>query len=158
MLRTSDRTSRLVGTVYSLGRIVVGFLFACHGAASLFGVLGGADGGGTVAFGAWPGWWAALIEFAGGILVALGLFTRVAALLCSGAMAFAYFTVHIKHGLLPIGNGGEPAALFSWIFVMIAALGSGPAGLDALRKRRGSGAGERTAGGRLTGSPVPVAD
>lgn len=116
----------LVGPIQSIFRVVVGFLFACHGAASLFGVLGGATThGGTVPFGTWPGWWAAVIELVGGVLVALGIGTRVAAVICSGAMAFAYFTVHIKHGLLPIGNGGEPAALFAWTFVLIAAIGPG---------------------------------
>src|SRR3712207_1506738 len=70
------------GVVQSIFRIVVGFLFACHGAASLFGILGGADGvsGAAVPFGVWPYWWAAVIEFVGGILVALGLLTRVAAI------------------------------------------------------------------------------
>jgi putative oxidoreductase len=133
------RHNRLIGAVHSAVRIVAGMLFVCHGAASLFGVLGGAPGtnGGTVPFGVWPGWWAALIELVGGILVTLGLFTRVAALLCSGAMAFAYFTVHQSHALLPIQNGGEPAVLFCWIFLLMAVLGSGPFALDALLRQRG---------------------
>src|SRR4051812_44362842 len=99
--------------VISLFRIVVGLLFACHGAAALFGVLGGPHGG-PPRVGAWPGWWAAVIEFGAGGLVMVGLGTRVAALLCSGAMAYAYFTVHQPKGLFPLVNGGEPAALFSW--------------------------------------------
>jgi putative oxidoreductase len=127
----------LTGPIQSIFRIVVGLLFACHGLASLFGVLGGASGthGGTVAFGTWPGWWAAVIELVGGVLVALGIGTRIAALICSGSMAFAYFTVHIKHGLLPIVNSGEPAALYSWIFVLIAAIGPGPWALAAKLSR-----------------------
>ncbi|HEY4018515.1 MAG TPA: DoxX family protein [Pseudonocardiaceae bacterium] len=127
----------LTGPVQSIFRIVVGFLFACHGAASLFGVFGGASGthGGTVAFGTWPDWWAAVIELIGGVLVALGIGTRVAALIGSGAMAFAYFTVHIKHGLLPLENSGEPAALYSWIFVLIAVIGPGPWALAAKLNR-----------------------
>ncbi|MGQ5639013.1 MULTISPECIES: DoxX family protein [unclassified Streptomyces] len=122
------------GPVQSLVRIVVGFLFACHGAASLFGVLGGAVGthGGTVSFGAWPGWWAALIQLIGGVLVALGLFTRSAALICSGSMAYAYFTVHQPTGLLPIENNGEPSVLYAWTFLLLAAFGPGPWALERL--------------------------
>ncbi|MEE1781585.1 DoxX family protein, partial [Streptomyces sp. SP17BM10] len=81
-------------------RVVVGLLFACHGAASLFGVLGGAKCGGTDPLGPGRGWWAALIQLAGGLLVMVGLGTRWAALLCSGSMAYAYFTVHQQHALL----------------------------------------------------------
>lgn len=127
-MKPAPKAMALTGPVQSVFRIVVGFLFALHGVASLFGVLGGAPGthGGTYAFGTWPGWWASVIELVGGLLVALGIGTRVAALICSGAMAFAYFTVHIKIGLLPLVNGGEPAALYSWIFLLIAVIGPGP--------------------------------
>ncbi|MER8105190.1 DoxX family protein [Kitasatospora sp. NPDC094016] len=117
-------------------RVVVGLLFACHGAASLFGVLGGAKGGGTVPLGQWPGWWAALIQLVGGALVLLGVGTRTAALLCSGSMAYAYFTVHQEHSLLPLQNGGEPSVMFCWAFLAIAVLGSGPYALDRLLARR----------------------
>src|SRR4051812_17756796 len=79
----------------SMVQIVVSFLFACHGAKILFGLFGGTDGhGATAPIGSWPIWWAGVIEVLGGVLVLLGLFTRTAALLCSGAMAFAYFAVH----------------------------------------------------------------
>jgi len=110
--------------ITALFRMVVGLLFACHGAASMFGLFGGSPSG-SPAIGAWPGWWAALIELAGGILVLLGLGTRLAAIICSGSMAYAYFTVHMHHGLLPIQNGGEPAAMFCWSFLLIASLGPG---------------------------------
>ncbi|MGW3044048.1 DoxX family protein [Kitasatospora sp. NPDC001159] len=117
-------------------RVVVGLLFACHGAASLFGVLGGAKGGGTIPFGEWPGWWAALIQLVGGALVLLGVGTRSAALLCSGSMAYAYFTVHQEHALLPLQNGGEPSVLFCWAFLTIAVLGPGPYALDQMFSAR----------------------
>ncbi|WP_330280422.1 MULTISPECIES: DoxX family protein [unclassified Streptomyces] len=127
--------TKAAGSMQSLVRIVVGFLFACHGAASLFGVMGGAVGthGGSVPLGAWPGWWAAVIQLVGGILVALGLFIRPTALICSGSMAYAYFTVHQPTGLLPIENNGEPSALYAWIFLMFAAFGPGPWALERLR-------------------------
>lgn len=116
-------------------RIVVGLLFACHGAAALFGVLGGPRGGTPPALGAWPEWWAAVIELGGGGLVMIGLGTRVAALVCSGTMAYAYFTVHLPKGLFPLINGGEAAALFCWSFLVVVLFGSGPWALDTVVNR-----------------------
>ncbi|MFF7139762.1 MULTISPECIES: DoxX family protein [Streptomyces] len=120
--------------VVGLFRIVVGLLFTCHGAASLFGVLGGAAGtkGGTVATGTWPFWYAALIELVAGALVLLGLGTRGAAFLASGSMAFAYFDVHQPNALWPIQNGGELSAMFCWCLLLLVFTGSGAFGLDRL--------------------------
>ncbi|MDG4834068.1 DoxX family protein [Solwaraspora sp. WMMD1047] len=129
--------ARLTEFVTTLFRVVVGLLFALHGAASLFGIFGGNRGSGeAIAIGTWPGWWAALIQFVGGLLVLLGLGTRVAAIVCSGSMAYAYFVVHQPDGLLPLNNGGELAALFCWSFLVVAALGAGPWSLDAALQRR----------------------
>ncbi|WP_407640497.1 DoxX family protein [Actinokineospora iranica] len=126
---------RLSGPTVSVVRIVVAFLFICHGLQG-FGFFGGIDTqGGSVSFGEWPGWWGSVIEVGGGALVLLGLLTRPAALLCSGAMAYAYFTVHQPMGLLPLQNMGEQAALFAWIFLLIAVLGPGPYSLSALLRR-----------------------
>ncbi|MFC8537387.1 DoxX family protein [Streptomyces sp. NPDC057249] len=122
--------------VLALFRIVVGGLFACHGAASVFGVLGGAHGGGSIAAGTWPGWYAAVIQLVGGILVALGLGTRLAALISSGSMAYAYFTVHQSHALFPIENGGEPSAVFCWVFLLLVFTGPGAFALDGLLTAR----------------------
>lgn len=124
--------------VIGLFRIVAGLLFAVHGAASLFGVLGGAMGthGGTIPAGTWPGWYAAVIQLVAGALVLVGLGTRGAALIASGSMAFAYFDVHQRHALWPIQNGGEPAVLFCWAFLLLAFTGSGSFGLDRLASRR----------------------
>ncbi|WP_226899562.1 DoxX family protein [Nonomuraea phyllanthi] len=126
---------RIRDAVVSLFRIVVGLLFACHGAATLFGVLGGPRGGTIPAVGEWPSWWAGVIELGAGGLVALGLATRAAALVSSGTMAYAYVTVHLPKGVLPLTNGGEPAALFSWSFLVLALLGSGAWSLDRLLAR-----------------------
>ncbi|GGS02621.1 MULTISPECIES: DoxX family protein [Streptomyces] len=125
---------------YALGlfRIVIGLLFAVHGAASLFGVLGGAAGtnGGTLAAGTWPGWYAAVIQLVAGGLVLLGLGTRGAALIASGSMAYAYFDVHQQLALWPIQNGGELSVLFCWSFLLLVFTGSGAFGLDRLLARR----------------------
>ncbi|MFH8803424.1 DoxX family protein [Streptomyces sp. NPDC017936] len=125
---------------YAIGlfRIVVGLLFACHGAASLFGVLGGAAGtnGGTVDTGAWPGWYAAAIQLVCGSLVLLGLGTRAAAFLASGSMAYAYFKVHQPEALWPMENGGEASAMFCWALLLLVFTGSGALGLDRLFGRR----------------------
>ncbi|WP_406860682.1 DoxX family protein [Streptomyces sp. HUAS MG47] len=119
---------------YALGlfRIVIGLLFACHGAASLFGVLGGAQGGGTVPTGVWPFWYAAVIQLVAGGLVLLGLGTRIAALVASGSMAYAYFVVHQPEALFPLQNGGESSAVFCWAFLLLVFTGPGALALDGL--------------------------
>ncbi|MFB8209196.1 DoxX family protein [Streptomyces sp. NPDC056010] len=112
--------------VLGLFRIVIGSLFTCHGIASLFGVLG-RD---TLPAGTWPGWYAAVIQLVTGLLVTLGLGTRTAAFLGSGSMAFAYFDVHQPAALLPIQNGGEPAALFCWTLLLLTVTGPGALAAD----------------------------
>ncbi|MCZ9340910.1 DoxX family protein [Streptomyces sp. TRM76130] len=143
---------------YALGlfRMVVGLLFACHGAASLFGVLGGAAGteGGTVQAGSWPHWYAAVIQLLCGALVLVGLGTRGAAFLASGSMAYAYFAMHQPVALWPLENGGEASALFCWALLLLVFTGSGALGLDRLLTRRAAGEEpERTAERR---TPVSV--
>jgi putative oxidoreductase len=126
---------------YAIGlfRVVVGLLFACHGAVSLLGVLGGLDGkGATVETGVWPNWYAAVIELVGGTLVLLGLGTRIAAFIASGAMAYAYFKVHQPEALWPIENSGEGAALYCWSMLLLVFTGSGAFGLDRLLPGRPS--------------------
>ena len=112
--------TRFQQPIYALMRMAVGFLFACHGAQKLFGLFGGPPAEMSALL-----YVAGVIELAGGALVALGLFTRYAAFLSSGQMAVAYFMVHQPMGLLPIENRGELAALYSWIFLHIAARGDG---------------------------------
>ena len=123
---------------YALMRIVVGFLFACHGAQKVLGLFGGLDeAGGTAAFGLI--WFAGLIELVGGLLVASGFQAASAAFLCSGEMAVAYFMAHQGLGLFPIRNGGELAALYCFVFLFIATRGSGIWSLGS----RGESAGAR---------------
>lgn len=117
----------------SLYRIVIGFLMSCHGASTLTGFPAKPIGGHTVSPTTWPGGVAAVLQLVFGVLVMIGLGTRLSAVVLSGTMAYAYFSVHQKHALLPMANGGEPAALFSWSFLMIAIVGAGPLAADALR-------------------------
>jgi putative oxidoreductase len=124
--------ARWVEPIYALLRIVVGFLFLCHGVQKIL------MGGPPPQMPAGLFWAAAAIETATGALVMLGLFGGWAAFLASGTMAVAYFMVHQKDGLLPIQNKGELAALYSWIFLFIAARGSGLWSVDAARRRGGA--------------------
>ena len=119
--------ARYAEPFYALLRIVAGFLFACHGAQKLFGVLGGQQMTSDPLMLA-----AGIIEFVGGIMIALGLATRIAAFLASGEMAVAYFKAHFPEGMWPIQNGGELPALYSFLFLYIAARGSGIWSLDRL--------------------------
>lgn len=121
--------------VLGLFRVVTGLLFASHGIASLFGVLGGAHGGGTVPLGAWPGWYAAVIQLAGGSFIMLGVFTRSAAFVASGSMAYAYFVVHQPTSLWPIQNGGEGSAMFSWALFLLIFAGPGAFAVENLFRR-----------------------
>ncbi|MFE9094186.1 DoxX family protein [Streptomyces sp. NPDC007264] len=124
---------------YAIGlfRMVIGFLFTCHGVAWLFGVLGGATGeGGAIPAGTWPDWYAAVIELVTGGLVLLGLGTRGAAFVASGSMAYAYFDMHQPVALWPIQNGGELPVLFCWSFLLLTFTGSGAFGLDRVLAAR----------------------
>jgi putative oxidoreductase len=117
--------------IYGLMRIVAGFLYACHGAQKLFGVLGGHQVTGNALLTA-----AAVIELVGGGLIALGLFTAPAAFVSSGEMAVAYFKQHAPASLWPIVNKGEMAVLFCFVFLYIAAHGPGGLSLDSVVRRR----------------------
>ncbi|MBI4519890.1 MAG: DoxX family protein [Gemmatimonadetes bacterium] len=120
---------------YAAMRVVVGLLFACNGAQKLFGAFDG----NAVPLMSMPGA-AGLIEFLGGLLVLLGLFGAYAAFIASGEMAFAYFMIHFPQAFLPILNGGERAAFYCFVFLFIAARGSGIWSVDALMFGRKSSA------------------
>ena len=111
-------------------RAVSGFLFACHGLQKVFGAFGGfGEGGGSAAM--WSQFWiAGVIELVGGTLIALGVRTQLAAFICCGEMAVAYFTVHQRQGLLPIQNHGEFAVLYCFIFLFLATNGGGKFSLE----------------------------
>jgi putative oxidoreductase len=115
--------------LYAALRIVAGLAFAQHGAQKMFGLLGGQ----SVELMSQRGI-AGVIEFVGGILIALGLFTSPIAFLAGGEMAWAYFQAHAPRGFWPIQNGGELAVLYCFIFLYFAAVGSGKLSIDSIRK------------------------
>lgn len=119
--------SKYQEALYAALRIVAGFMFACHGAQKLFGVLGGTQMTAPLMIAA------GVVEFGGGLLIMLGLFTGIAAFLASGEMATAYFMSHFPNGFLPIQNRGELAVVYSFLFLFIAAKGGGLASLDGMR-------------------------
>ena len=116
---------------YAIMRLIVGLLFACHGAQKLFGVLGGQSEIHDP-----EGFAAGLIEFGSGILIAAGLFTRLAALFASGEMAAAYFKAHAGRSFWPIINHGELAVLYCFIFLYMVFAGAGEWSLDSILRRR----------------------
>ena len=77
-------------------------------------------------------WFTGIIELVFGTLVLIGLFTRLAAFILSGEMAFAYFIEHAPHSFFPLLNEGNEAVLFCFIFLYLAAAGGGPWSVDAL--------------------------
>jgi len=105
---------------YAALRIVSGFLFSCHGAQKLFGAFGGHQTLHNPLM-----LTAGIIEFGCGILILLGFFTNIAALIASGEMAVAYFTQHFPRGFIPIQNGGELAVVYCFVFLFIATHGGG---------------------------------
>ena len=112
-------------------RIVSGVLFWQHGAQKMVGWFDGRMTDFPSLF-----WWAGVLEFGGGILIALGLLTRPVAFLLAGQMAFAYFYAHLPRGWVPIMNGGELAALYCFVFLFLAANGGGSFSLDGLVRAR----------------------
>lgn len=112
-------------------RIVVAVLFIQHGTAKLFGIPHVAYFDNLQLFSLMG--FAGLLEVVGGLALLVGLFTRPVAFVLSGEMAVAYFMAHAPQGLLPLLNGGEVAALFSWTFLYFAVAGAGACSLDSLR-------------------------
>jgi putative oxidoreductase len=112
--------------IYALLRFVAGVMFACHGAQKVLGWLGGKaiPPGATLPFAS------GVIELVAGTLIAVGLFTSIAAFIASGEMAVAYFMVHAPRGFWPIQNQGELAVLYCFVFFYMAARGSGAFSVD----------------------------
>ncbi len=125
--------SRWSPRILSVMRIVVALLFVQHGAQKLFGFLAPPEAV-TPPLISLMGV-AGVLEFFGGLLVALGLFTRPTAFILSGLMAVAYFMVHAPKGFWPLQNKGELAMLWSFVFLYLAVAGGGAWSLDRVWRR-----------------------
>jgi putative oxidoreductase len=119
--------------VLSILRIVVALLFMEHGSQKLFSIPPSAQAN-TAPLLSMAGV-AGILEFFGGLLILLGLFTRPVAFILSGEMAAAYFMVHAPQGFWPVLNRGELAVLYSFVFLYLAAAGGGLWSIDHLRLR-----------------------
>ena len=114
--------------VLSLLRLIVGLLFLEHGLGKLFNFPPG-----TLHPAAFQLlWFAGIIESVGGLLIALGLFTRAAAFVTSGEMAIGYFLLHAPKSPFPLVNGGDAAVLFCFVFFYLFFAGGGAWSLDRL--------------------------
>lgn len=118
--------------LYAILRIFAGLMFAMHGSQKVFGIPGDES---PVPLASLLGVGAAL-ELICGVLIALGLVASYAAFIASGGMAVCYFTMHFPQGFLPILNQGELAVLYCFLFLYIAAQGSGVWSIDALLGER----------------------
>lgn len=128
----SQNVARYAPYALSILRIVAAILFFEHGTSRLF---------------AWPSqlpppglfslhWFAGAIELVGGAILLLGIFSRLAAFIMSGEMAFAYFLSHAPHAVFPILNRGDSAILYCFVFLYLAFAGPGPWSLDAVLQRK----------------------
>jgi len=131
---TTTLTTTWAPRLLSVLRIVAALIFLLHGTQKLFGLPPTANPPAAFAL----TWFAAVIEFVCGGLMLLGLYTRPAAFLASGMMAFAYFIAHAPRSVFPVLNGGDAAILYCFVFLYLAAAGAGPWSLDALRGPRRS--------------------
>ncbi len=117
--------------IRSILRIMTGLLFMIHGTQKLFAFPAAGPGGGPAPLMSQFGF-IGLLELVFGGLIAIGLFTRIAAFLASGEMAVAYFKVHAPNGFWPIMNQGELAVLYCFVFLYFAFAGPGPWSVDAM--------------------------
>lgn len=138
--------SKYADTVFCIMRLIVGLMFACHGGQLVLGMFGGMPGSDQpmMQIGGW-------IMLVGGFLIAFGLFTRLAAFICSGEMAVAYFMIHVANAATPAAkffpiasagpqysNKGELAVFYCWVFLFMVFYGAGRLSLDAIFCKKSS--------------------
>jgi putative oxidoreductase len=124
--------SRYSPYLYAILRILAGVMYAMHGSQKLFGWPGGNPAVPVTSLMAVAG----LIEVIGGLMIAFAILTGYAAFIASGEMAAAYFLAHAPRGALPIVNHGELPVLFCFLFLYIAAQGSGVWSIDGITRRK----------------------
>ncbi len=132
----SDTLTLWAPRVLSILRIVTALIFLEHGTQKLLGFPGGER---AFAEFATLSWWAGLIELITGVLLVPGLFTRTAAFVASGEMAFAYWIAHAPQDFFPVNNAGDAAILYCFVFLYLVFAGPGPWSIDAMLERRRRG-------------------
>lgn len=132
-MNTKSFLSPFSSHLLSVLRIVTALLFVEHGCSKLFGYPPSGMPGHFEPFTLMG--FSGILEFVGGILLFIGLFTRLTAFILSGEMAFAYFMVHAPKDFFPMVNKGEIAVLYCFVFLYLAAAGGGPWSIDSLRRR-----------------------
>lgn len=143
----TDIQGRYAPQALSLLRIVTSLLFLLHGSSKLFGFPPfpmALPQPGTLL------WIGAILELIGGLMLLAGIFSRPVAFILSGEMAVAYWMFHAPQSTFPSVNQGEPAILYCFIFLLIAATGPGPWSIDASRKRE-----VVVTEDKATGEPMP---
>ena len=133
--------NRFADPVYCVTRFIVGLLFASHGGQKILGFPPGGHGMPTETLGILGAW----IELICGLLIAVGLLTRLAAFIASGEMAVAYFMVHAPNHFFPIVNKGESAVFYCWFFFFAIFYGAGLWSIDALMSKGKARTGPATA-------------
>jgi putative oxidoreductase len=125
---------RWTGLFLSILRVVAALIFMQHGSQKLFGFPPSGNPGAHLVLLSQTGL-AGILEFFGGMLVLIGLFTRPVAFLMSGEMAVAYFQVHAPRAFLPIVNRGELAIVLCFLFLYLAFAGGGTWSVDDVLSR-----------------------
>ena len=131
-----SRWIALAPYLLSVLRIVAALMFMQAGTVKLFGWPMSMPGGGSPPLMSQIGI-GAMLEFVGGALLLVGLFTRPVAFILSGEMAVAYFQFHYPRGFWPVVNEGQPAVLYCFIWLYMSARGAGPWSLDAMLRKSG---------------------
>ncbi|MEM6933291.1 MAG: DoxX family protein [Pseudomonadota bacterium] len=128
----TDMLTGLRPHLLSLLRIVSALIFLLHGTQKLIGIPATERVTELLSL----GWFAGAIEIVCGLALLVGFYTRPAAFLASGTMAFAYWLAHAPRDLFPTNNGGDAAILYCFVFLYLVVAGPGPWSVDALRKSK----------------------